>query len=1418
MDSLISQARDNANRVGGLLDVTVPLGRPPIGTVNLGRVTFTGDCTTDPDIAFSGASFTMFNGFLGGTGLTGNVTPDRICFNAGLVTLPPDLGLGSTTAGSSADPLCVSIDPDDWLQPDPPLPAPAPPNPNDPPRDAPGTTPPDEDLFRLPTITCPEGITPITGSINWPGVFPGISLGGNVPKQTTVRFDCGFVEVTSTASAPWGDLALRGLARRDGSFDAAVVTKGMRLFGKSTNTDLTGSMRRSATGTITWLAGADISAPSLGTTAITMPTLHIELGTGGLSVAASGQLHFGNGAPDVTVTLAGTLTGQDEFTATLTGALASTWEPMPGLDINSGSITASIARAAGVTTFDVGLVVAGDWQPFGPQLSVRQMTARVSNRAAPPECAIAAGTTWTELTGTARVDIGAPAPVIDLTARACIGIDQPSVLISSTANLNSWKPVSSIDFTLNTVGLTVRKPATGDWTVDLTGTANYAGIHLAGRARLSMPSGSFVLDAAGDLSALNLGPVSSGHVVFTNNPVTGYIPVPLPSDPPSGAAPINLITGLTAFADINLDADTVTKLDRMLNPPAPRPKVLPIPQAIRFTAQLGGASLRLEASIAFPPGQGLTLFSMCPEEAPKAGGKCLPDHNLTTSLKLTSFFLSIDTTGRFGFGGDGVLQLPSSDGIKPASRLFIRAQASIDLTAPAIDMSLSFTGDWENALGMTGLTLRDLGIQVGVNFASPIPIPTVGIGATVADLPDDIEKMLGIQSARPEAMRFVVLISPTKPIFELTLGEADGHMFLKPVQPISDAHKDALTIDYASLVFAPLGGEVPPYRYDPGISIGFAGTAMGVPASGTARITMVPPNLHADLDVGEIVLGGTTIKATHLLLDVTPTSVLIEASGGIAIAGGPDAAAELRVAANLLPPEASATFTLDVNNWNLPFPGASLKRFHASANLGVSFGSLPSGNLAVDAVLRAGDTDVSAAGNLVVTNGRLASMDIKGSVGPMVIGAVAFDGPGCDGTGPQTGPCISAGFNPSQSPPLSLGVAGTVDVAGYPAALAVSFGPRGLSGAGSLRVPALGNPSITGNVWFGSALDGVTARDGQGFLRQVRAGDFRFTAQADNLPTPLNGSSLAVDFGSINGAPWIKGAGNLVFSGHNVANGSVRLDSTGMAADGTIHIVNPIGGSSLAIGIGGSVTFDTPAATTRLGFMLTGSLAEQATNADPALRALAQGSFTLSMSPVTGGPAATLGFAGSVVLPGMSGSLAGAIATNGSFCINGQFAFADLGNGSARVGTSGTCAGLRVRLVTGGFTFDGRILPTGTALAASFNDVRELQITPNHAYLIGVDNNQVADWLRFTTAVNGSLAWSSSGFSLTSQFAAEARVVWDVRCAVPRNTSPQNTYCRTAPVGARYVLNFDGTLGVRISGTTLCATVPTLPEWCILRP
>src|SRR5207342_3946220 len=102
------------------------------------------DCSTAPSVAFSGASFSLFNGFFGGSGLGGTVTTDRMCITAGSVTVPPELGLGTAPAGTTANPLCISLDPNDWLRPDQPLPAPPAPSPSDPPRTGPSPTPPDD--------------------------------------------------------------------------------------------------------------------------------------------------------------------------------------------------------------------------------------------------------------------------------------------------------------------------------------------------------------------------------------------------------------------------------------------------------------------------------------------------------------------------------------------------------------------------------------------------------------------------------------------------------------------------------------------------------------------------------------------------------------------------------------------------------------------------------------------------------------------------------------------------------------------------------------------------------------------------------------------------------------------------------------------------------------------------------------------------------------------------------------------------------------------------------------------------------------------------------------------------------------------------------------------------------------------------
>src|SRR5207342_3603296 len=123
----------------------------------------------------------------------------------------------------------------------------------------------------------------------------------------------------------------------------------------------------------------DIATPTLGVAAFSVSSIHVALGSTGFAVSANANLNAGGSAPNISGTLSGTITGQDEFSGSLAASLSSPWTPVTGLTIASGSLSASITRAAGVTTFDVALSVNGSWQPI-PAVTVTQITARLTNR------------------------------------------------------------------------------------------------------------------------------------------------------------------------------------------------------------------------------------------------------------------------------------------------------------------------------------------------------------------------------------------------------------------------------------------------------------------------------------------------------------------------------------------------------------------------------------------------------------------------------------------------------------------------------------------------------------------------------------------------------------------------------------------------------------------------------------------------------------------------------------------------------------------------------------------------------------------------------------------------------------------------------------------------------------------------------
>jgi len=216
-------------------------------------------------------------------------------------------------------------------------------------------------------------------------------------------------------------------------------------------------------------------------------------------------------------------------------------------------------------------------------------------------------------------------------------------------------------------------------------------------------------------------------------------------------------------------------------------------------------------------------------------------------------------------------------------------RGTVSTTAISMALSLgidSTTGkpyEWKNALGISGLTLSDAAIQVGINFATtPFPLPTIGLAAT-AQLPDAWRGPLGMDSG--VAVRLMANIDVTKPCFQLKAGTlgSDGRTISAGTARVINVGSGVLTATYMDLTIAPLGCQVGNQILDPGVSVGFSGTVLGTPVDVRAKIGTSPFSLDASLTIGSFKAGGVQVDETQLQIKVSPTESFVAFSGGITI-------------------------------------------------------------------------------------------------------------------------------------------------------------------------------------------------------------------------------------------------------------------------------------------------------------------------------------------------------------------------------------------------------------------------------------------------------------------------------------------------------------------------------------------------------
>lgn len=1174
------------------------IGFPGVGSVNLGTVAVSGPCNDDATLSFTGGSAQVFSGFLTGSQLSGTVDRQKTCFTGGTFNARSDLGLPALPVSEQ---MCIGYDRTfkaaDALQ-------------NlfsNPPR----VGPPPSIPATLGPLCPASGTGTLKGRLRWSNAFPTMQLPqGFTFRDGVIDFTCDRVRIAAQVGVPGasgastapppavlgaidavnliepapGTVTFNGTGRTDNSFQAQLAFRGVPVLGSPV--DFTGTVQGTSAGQITYDVAARITNASLG-----IPGFNLSEGNVRFTrdqTVIDGKATAANG--EVALTLNGTYEAEDDWTANITVDTASpkgsgTWKPaptmLPTLEVPRANFSGMLRRIDGAPVeFDATASLAAPVTIIEGNVVLRTASVRIANIAPPQGCPIQAGEAWIDLRGSGRLTLP-QAPVVDLAASSCLGLQSGQFRLATTADLNSWKPKADLNLTVEQFGFEVVKVGN---LLRIAGDGELRFENARGLARVEFRSpNTLIIDGGVDLSTLSLGG-GSGHLILATQPVTAYTN---PADPNLGS--VDLVAGLTAVTSIQLDEPTRTFLVQKLGVPQGS-----VPERLQAKAQIGGAAVRLEAALQFPD-VGLPMYVSCPSGTP-----CTDDTR--TSMHLKSIFFRLESTGSLGLGASVNMHLPKPDAKGRASDITL--VGSLTVTPPAtLGIELSMVGTLNNALGIQGLVLSNMAVQGSLDFsASGVPVPVeLGMTATVNDLPTFIKNPLGIVGT--ENMTFALNISPLSPIFQLTLGKPDNQTFLKPLTPLGTAYRDQLTVDIAEIYIAPLGGNVGEIQVAPGINVQFDGTIMGTLTK--AKLTLDPTTLAmtGKLFVDSFAVSGMKVDQTDLSLEITPTKFDLDINGGFALPdGGPRATVDGRLLAQV---GATDPIRLDLTataaNWTVQ-PGTTFSSFTLSVNGGLtSLSSPPNLTVAVNAAGAVLGTNVpNFGGAVVLATGELRYLGLQVNPATMVVGGTTVSGNGCRTrlTAPASVParvlpgtttsgvCVQFTYDKPGDAAAVVGTRlnGRLTSAGIQASVNGSIDATGLAFSGSLSLPSFGATTIDGRLFSGdaAALAAIPAaerpKNVDGIAVAPVTGDWRLNGTF--APTgPLNGTSLTLTGGRVGGQDFVKGNGTLRVGGTQLADGAIAFTSAQMTMSGSLNLPLPPKqgqtGGKVAVAVSGNVAYPT---------------------------------------------------------------------------------------------------------------------------------------------------------------------------------------------------------------------------------------------------
>ena len=946
-----------------------------------------------------------------------------------------------------------------------------------------------------PVVVRFDGSAP-SGSVTWTGNVPFLASGGflssSSPVTTTITLggqtltvvaagslssSLGGEHVDLTATIPLGSQTTSCGQGANAVADAAICAQvkvgasGEALAGH-------GTVAVGSDGTITPDVALTLDLSKL-PNPITIPGVTLSATTltweeTGLTL--TGGASVGGGSHPVTLALDGSFSDPSNWsaTATLTSTGTPGWLPS-GVSLTGASAAGTIDDVAGTVGFDVKLSLGNPWTftPPGwasPLAAITSLTAEISNGPAPsPTCdalAIPSGSVWVDLAGSASITLPNVSQPVSVAADACVdpGSSGAPAFVLTTHGFDGWTPFKGV--TVNGVNLTVTLDSSQNLTVEAGGSISLGGVDVTLNLEVTN-----AIDGSPELVAI----ASVQNLQSLGLPLAGVAGAALYStvSVTPTALPGSLLTGtgitqsdLTGLPDLGPDSVTVLAkfplgsvqclLDETIynnpctgtSPPNGNGKPS-APDAVIVSAQIGAGIPTITASLSAGP-DGLQLFSI---------GSASANSQLALALKSIDLELALD--GTISIGGEMGLTMPSPSGGSEAT-LDVAADVAIDPTGPSIALAATFSPPCDSAaasnpdsksvlcnfLGVQGLDLGAISLQLGINFATtPIPTPTFGFAAAIDAIPCSWAIPIGDQEAtlpaggsgpdstceqnhgglpdpgskQAEPFSLAVNLADTAPIFALQLGVPNNSPVLQ--------FGNALEVDDASLVVAPAGGTIGAgpnaVTYQPGtFSLGFDAKVAGVPVSVHAVVNPSQLSLMASASVGVINLGPVTIQNTMFNLDIEPLAPKFELgfSGGVAVAGGPTLQASLSVSSSCSGGGASGgglsfcsgsepSFAFSATGGNINLGGLALTNFNLSANGQLQGTGLPDLTLLGSAQASLfGSNGIDLAGSLSISGGQVTAATFYANP-TLSIGSGAaratLTGTGCGPSAPQV--CLADG-------------------------------------------------------------------------------------------------------------------------------------------------------------------------------------------------------------------------------------------------------------------------------------------------------------------------------------------------------------------------------------------------------------------------